>query len=81
LHIFQVVWVITKINACLIEGNMYRDFQRQESRENMNLQAQKYVPDEQAALAILQYLEREQLQQYLNDSSKIDEMIHDLDQV
>lgn len=60
---------------------MYRDFQRQESLENMNLQAQKYVPDEQAALAILQYLEREQLQQYLNDSSKIDEMIHDLDQV
>ncbi|KAL4223730.1 Vacuolar protein sorting-associated protein 37B [Mactra antiquata] len=59
---------------------MYRDFQRQESDANMNLQAPKYEPDENAAVALLQYLTKEQLEEYLSDNSKIDSLIADLHQ-
>lgn len=60
---------------------MYRDFHRHKTPENMNLQAPKYEPDEAAALALLQYLEKEQLEQYLNEPNKIDELIGDLHQM
>lgn len=60
---------------------MYREFHRHESESNMNLQAPKYTPDESAAVALLQFLNKEQLEEYLNDADKIDGLIADLHQV
>ena len=61
---------------------MYREFQRSESRNTMNLtQAPQYTPDEAAATSLLQYLTRDELQQYLDDNSKLDAIISDLPQV
>lgn len=57
---------------------MYRDFQRQDTFPE---QAPKYSPDEQAATCLLQYLSKDELNDFLTDGDKLNTYIADLDQV
>lgn len=56
---------------------MYREFHRRETESTLNMKAPQYHPDEVAACALLQYMTKEQLEEYLQDTEKLDSMIVD----
>ncbi|WAR02541.1 VP37B-like protein [Mya arenaria] len=60
---------------------MYRDFQRTDSNTSGGCEAPRYVPDDTEASALLQYLSREELDDYISHPEKIDAIVKDLHQV
>lgn len=60
---------------------MYREFHRHESESNMHIEAPKLRMDENAATTLLQYMNKEQLQEFIDRPEKIDMHIADLEQV
>ncbi|XP_045173679.1 vacuolar protein sorting-associated protein 37C-like isoform X2 [Mercenaria mercenaria] len=59
---------------------MYREFHRHESESNMRLEAPKLRMDENAATTLLQYMTKEQLQEFIDNPEKVDTHIADLEQ-
>jgi len=59
---------------------MYQDY-RQSEQGLPGSQTPRYEPDDQEAIALLQFLSKEQLEGFLHDQEKIQTHINDLDQV
>ena len=57
---------------------MYTDFERQDT---FSEQPKHYTPDEQAAMCVLQYLNKDELSDFSNNPEKLNSYIADLDQV